>query len=85
MQIFHSSQFYREYKKLDFQTKEKAKTAEKLFREDPFNPKLKTHKLSGGLKWAWAFSVSEKNRIIFEFHKKDTVCFYSIGNHSIYK
>jgi len=37
--------------------------------EDPFNPKLHTHKLKGELSGVWACTVDYNNRILFEFVK----------------
>jgi len=35
--------------------------------EDPFHPKLHSHKLKGELAGAWACTVDYDNRILFEF------------------
>ena len=85
MKIYYSSKFEREYKRLSVMAKKRTEIAGKLFRQSYFHPKLKTHKLSGRLKDYWAFSIDIKYRIIFEFYKKDTIWFHSIGDHSIYK
>jgi len=42
-----SPRFEKHYKKLSKEVKEKAREKEKIFRENPFNPILKTHKLTG--------------------------------------
>lgn len=47
MKIVYSSKFIREYKKLPSLVKDQAEQKEKLFREDPFDPRLRTHKLKG--------------------------------------
>ena len=57
---------------------------ETIFRNNPFDFRLRTHKLSGPLDGFMAFSVLYKYRIIFVFVEKDIVEFYSIGNHDIY-
>lgn len=85
MDIYYSSKFAREYKKLSLTVKKHAEAAEKIFRKNPFSEKLRTHKLGGKLKNYRAFSINSKCRIIFEFYKKDVVWFHSIGDHSIYK
>ena len=84
MRIYFSSKFGREYKKLPMEVKEAAEEKEKLFRINPFDPMVKTHKLTGKLKDYWSFSVNSKYRIIFEFVKEDTVWFHSVGSHRIY-
>ena len=85
MKIYYSSKFYKEYKKLPKEIKIQAEKQEKIFRQDPFNPKLKTHHLTGKLKKYWSFSINYQYRIIFEFAKEDVVWFHSIGTHDIYK
>ena len=85
MQIIYSSKFAREYKKLPNEIKNQAEIREKIFRQNPFNPRLKTHKLSGKLKNFWSFSIGYKYRIIFEFTNQNTVYFHSVGNHNIYQ
>ena len=86
MKIIYGSKFEREYKKLPWRIKDLAEEKEKIFRENLFDPRLKTHKLSGKLKDFWAFSVDYKYRIIFEISKdKKTIYFHSVSDHDIYK
>ncbi|MBU1130821.1 type II toxin-antitoxin system YafQ family toxin [Patescibacteria group bacterium] len=86
MEIVYSQKFAREYKKLPVNVKNTALKQEVIFRKDPFNPKLKTHKLKGKFKEFLSFSIGHKYRIIFEFAKdKKTVYFHSVGNHDIYQ
>ena len=85
MEIQYLPKFERQYKKLPRDTQEEAERKEKLFRKNPFDPKLKTHKLGGQLSGFWAFSVTHSCRIIFEFADNDVVRFYKIGPHDIYK
>lgn len=85
MRIYYSSKFAREYKKISLKTKKVAQEKEEIFRKDPFDSSLKTHKLKGGLKGFWSFSINHKYRIIFEFINKKTIWFHSVGEHSIYK
>jgi len=86
MEIIYTSKFAREYKKLPSNIKDIAEGQEFLFRKDPFDPKLKTHKLKGRLSGFSSFSIGYKYRIIFEFAKdKNTVYFHSVGDHDIYE
>lgn len=85
MKIYYSSKFTREYQKLPLKIKGIAEKKERIFRNNPFDEKLKTHKLKGCLNGFLSFSINRKYRIIFEFINSDTVWFHSIGNHSIYK
>ena len=85
MKIYYSSKFAREYKNLPLKIKREAEQKEKIFRKNPFDERLKTHKLSGVLKDFWAFSIDQKYRIVFEFAEKDIIWFHFVGDHSIYK
>lgn len=86
MEIIYSSKFEREYKKLPNKIKDIAEEQEVIFRKDPFDSRLKTHKLKGKLGGFLSFSVGYKYRIIFEFVKDDqTVYFHDVGDHDIYE
>lgn len=86
MKIIYSSKFAKEYKKLPQSVKMIAEQHEVIFRQNPYNPKLKTHKLKGKFKKFFSFSIGYKYRIIFEFSKdKNTIYFHSVGDHDIYQ
>ena len=86
MEITYSPKFAREYKKLPIAVKTIAEEQETVFRKNPFDLKLKTHKLKGRLNGFFSFSIGYKYRIIFEFSKdKNTVYFHSVGDHDIYQ
>lgn len=85
VKIIYSSSFSREYRKLPAEVKSGAEEKEQIFRQDPFDARLKTHKLHGRLSEFWSFSISHKYRIIFEFGDGDVVYFHSVGNHDIYE
>ena len=86
MEIVYSSKFAREYKNLPRHAKEIAEEHEKLFRRNPFDSKLRTHKLKGKLSGFFSFSIGYQHRIIFEFAKnRKTVYFHSVGDHDIYQ
>jgi addiction module RelE/StbE family toxin len=53
-----------------------------LFIHDPFNPKLKTHKLSGKLKELWSFSIEYDLRVVFYFESDKKVVLVDIGSHN---
>lgn len=52
-----------------------------IFQTDPFDPRLKSHQLSGELQGLWSFSVDYDARVIFSFVKPDTALFVDIGTH----
>ncbi len=85
MRIIYSPGFVRAYKKLPLDIQTKAEKAEALFRADPFDARLKTHKLSGRFSRFWSFSISARCRIVFAFAKNDVAHFDLIGGHEVYK
>lgn len=85
MKILYIEKFKREYKKLPQNIQKIAEEKEKIFRKDPFDAQLKTHKLHGRLKEFWAFAINYKYRVIFDFTDNDIVRFYSVGDHEIYE
>jgi len=58
------------YKKLSPGVKIFAEEQENIFRTNPHDFRLKTHKLAGKLKNYWAFSIGRGYRIIFSFIEK---------------
>lgn len=84
MKIFYSPQFVREYRRLPVEIKEKAEKKEKIFRSNPFDPRLKMHKLMGKLDGFLSFSIDYRYRIIFKFQEDKIIRFYAIGDHSFY-
>ena len=85
MEIEYSPKFKKRFQKLPREVKEEAILREKLFRKNPFDPKLKTHKLHGPLKEYWAFSISYNYRIGFTFVTGKLVRFHDVGTHDIYR
>ncbi len=85
MQILYSARFVRRYKKLTASVKSSAEHREKLFRKDRNNPLLGTHKLKGKMAGLWAFSISDRFRIIFEQVDEETTIFHTVGDHNVYE
>ena len=83
-EISFASSFKRAYKrKIGNDPQRKARFLSKLaaFQNDPFDPQLRTHKLSGRLSHLWSFSVEYDLRIIFYFASKDKTVLVDIGTH----
>lgn len=72
---------YRKSVKNNQELKRRFWTAIELFSKDPFNPRLRTHKLTGELEGLWAFSVAYACRVIFTFQSKGEVLLIDIGGH----
>ena len=85
MRIKISPRFEKNYKKLPKKVKEKAKEKEAIFRDNPFDSQLKTHKLKGKEKGCWAFWINDSYRIKFIFISDNEVLFLNIGTHEIYR
>ncbi len=85
-EVLYSSKFLREYKKLPAHIKDIAERQETIFRNDPFDPRLKTHILHGKLDGLFSFSIGYQYRIIFEYSpNKKIIYFHSVGNHDVYQ
>lgn len=77
--------FDKRYKKLSHGVKNKAKEKENIFRCNPFDPRLRTHKLHGKERETWAFWIDYIYRIKFIFLNKGEVLFLDVGTHDMYK
>jgi len=53
-----------------------------VFVEDPFDRRLRTHKLTGKLEGLWAFTVAHDCRVVFKFLESDQALLIDIGTHS---
>ena len=76
--------FKRRYKKRvknNTELKTKFWEAIELFTKEPFNPRLRTHKLTGKLSGLWAFSIDYDCRVIFKFLNDHEVLLIDIGTH----
>lgn len=83
--IEYSSKYIRSFKKLPGSIQQKARRKEIIFRRNPFNPQLKTHKLHGRFQDYWGYSVDFKYRVIFSFPNGGKALFFDIGLHPIYQ
>ena len=84
-QILYTPTFKKDFRKLPKNIQTEAIIKEKSFRNDVFDPKLKTHKLKGRFKNYYSFSITYAYRIVFRFIQKDKVLFIDCGDHSIYR
>lgn len=80
----YSPHFVRAYKKLPLRVKISAEQKIPLLLNDPFDVRLKTHKLSGRLSGYFAFWIDYRYRIIFSIIGK-TVRLHEAGTHAIYE
>ena len=73
------------FKKLPKNLQVLAKKKEEIFRNNPFDARLGTHKLSGTLDGYYAFSVNYNFRILLRFIESKEVLFLNIGTHEVYR
>ena len=83
--IHYNKRFEDQFRALPLNIKKKALKAERFFRENPFHPSLRLHKLQGNLKELWSISLDRKYRIIFRALENGVVLFISVGVHAIYE
>ena len=86
MEVSFSDSFKKVFKKRVKSTEVEAAfwISLELFINDPFDARLKTHKLSGKLKDLWSFSIEYDLRVVFYF-KKDKpkkAIFIDVGTHN---
>ncbi|MBD3331177.1 hypothetical protein GF354_06685 [Candidatus Peregrinibacteria bacterium] len=84
-EIHYNKKFERLFLALPQNIQNKACNTEKLFRDNPFHPSLRLHKLKGKLEGLWSISIDIKYRIIFKSLEDGNILFISIGLHSIYE
>jgi mRNA-degrading endonuclease YafQ of YafQ-DinJ toxin-antitoxin module len=65
MKISTTKTFVKQFRKLSKRIQLLAHEKESIFKEDLFDPRLKTHKLKGVMETRWSFSVNHQYRIVF--------------------
>ena len=83
--IHYSLDFRKSYKKLAVHMQNRVDRKDALFRENPYDPSLGTHRLHGHLNRLWSFRITREYRVLFEFIGDNEVLFYDIGTHGIYQ
>ena len=85
--ISYDSGFEKKFEKYKKQLtdieKQRLKAKLKIFKEDVFDRRLKTHKLKGELIDYYAFSISYSDRIVFKILKDEGIYFIDVGSHDI--
>lgn len=85
IEIFPSSRFKRSFKKMSSIIKKDFNKKIEIFKDYPFHPSLKTHKLNGVLSGYYSFYLKDGFRIIFEFVESNSILLVNIGSHDQYK
>ncbi len=83
--ILHDKTFENKFKKyvkrLNVKDRNKLQDKLRIFKDDIFDRRLRTHKLKGNLKEYYAFSITYKERLVFKIIDDETVYFIDIGYH----
>lgn len=85
LKVVYYLRFRRKFKKSSPALKELILEKTALFVNNPFNPELKSHKLTGRLSSCWSFSLNYSLRVMFTFIDDNTTGFLDLGGHEIYK
>ncbi|MCC6639086.1 type II toxin-antitoxin system YoeB family toxin [Candidatus Falkowbacteria bacterium] len=83
-QLRYTPHFIRRFKKLPKHIQELYAQKEDILKINPFNNKLKSHKLNGKLRDYWSVSIDQKHRFLFRFEGGILIIMMTIGNHDIY-
>ena len=84
IEIAFSSSFKRAYKRRisgNSTLQKRFSSKLEIFRNDPFDAQLRTHKLSGRLSDLWSFSIEYDLRVVFYFEAGDKAVLIDIGTH----
>lgn len=81
----YASRFLKKLSRLPKRIIDEAQNKERLFKAEPFHPSLRTHKLHGKDRGAWAFWIDFRYRIKFIFVTESKVLFLDVGLHDIYE
>ena len=84
-QIHLTKNFLQSFKNLPKKIQDLAKDRDAIFIQNPFDTRLRTHKLKGRLQAYWAYSVNYEYRILFRFVSEENVIYFNVGTHEIYK
>lgn len=83
--VFTTPRYEKSFQKLTRHLQELARAKDQWFRGDAFDPRLRTHKLSGKLSNKWAYSVNDQYRVVFQFSAPGSAVYFDIGTHDVYR
>ena len=82
IEVYTTATFDELFLKLPNKIQIKADEKTKLFRENPFNPVLRTEKLHPKGHDVWSFRVDINYMIVFKFTGKNSAEFRFVGHHN---
>jgi proteic killer suppression protein len=83
-EIYFTRDFRKQFAKLPLPIRILTEEKIEIFKRDPFDVRLKTHKLHGREKERRAFSVNQTYRVKFALLDNGEAVFVEIGTHDIY-
>lgn len=83
--IHSTSGFEKSFSKLPTRIQKLAERKDMWFRQNAFDPRLRTHKLKGELSGYWSYYINRRYRILFRFISDTEAIYYDIGTHEIYE
>lgn len=82
---FHKS-FKKKYKKVPIKIQYQFNGRLFIFKNEPFNPILNNHPLSGSRHGQWTINITGDWRAVYIFHEKGAVVFIDLNTHgNLYK
>ena len=83
--IHFTTHFLKSFEKIPSFVQKLATKKDGWFRSNPFDPRLRSHKLKGALAGLWAYSINRSYRILFRFLDGDEVIYYDVGTNEVYQ
>lgn len=81
MKVGTSSHFLKRARRLSKIEKDELVSRTEWFREDPNDPRLKTHALTGNLKGYFSFSITRGKRVKYVLVGGDAAILVDVGSH----
>ncbi|OHA84151.1 MAG: hypothetical protein A2937_01115 [Candidatus Yonathbacteria bacterium RIFCSPLOWO2_01_FULL_47_33b] len=85
MKVAYTPRFLRLLKKLPLGLQDEVIEKIELFKDASNHQRLEVHKLKGRLRKFYGFSVSYRDRVVFEYISENEVALLAVGDHEIYK
>ena len=85
LKTHYKPSFLKKFNRLSEGLQDEVEEKIELFKKDPADSFLKSHKLKGPFKGCFSFSVNYRYRVVFEYLSKKEVVLLCVGDHDIYK
>ncbi len=80
-----TSHFQRAFDRLPPDLQRETTERVKRFASNPFDRRLRTHKLKGKLSACWSFSVTDAYRVLVTFPQRGVALLHDVGTHDVYR